>query len=380
MKIVNANLFTSENKFVLGEVTFQNGIIESVQETNAASKEKGAQILDLAGLYLLPGFIELQINGGFGQDFTATPDSIWEIAAQLPQFGVTSFLPTIITSPLETIARAQKIVKQKPGSDFCGAMPLGLHVEGPFLNPVKKGTHSEGLLRIPYMDDIRNWTVENGIRLVTLAPEQTGALDIIRELKRRGIVVSAGHSNATYLQALQGFEAGISYGTHIFNAQSPLNHRDPGLPGALLLGSNIPVGIIPDGIHIHPAVIDLVWRLKGNENLTLVTDALIGLGMPPGRYTFGDFEIIVDHEVAKKPDGTLSGSILSEDQALRNFIKFTGCSLAEAVPTLTSTPAKVLGLSNRGKIRQGYLADFVVLDKDLLTVMTITAGKIAYQK
>jgi len=171
----------------------------------------------------------------------------------------------------------------------------------------------------------------------------------------------------------------LSYGTHIFNAQSPLNHRDPGLPGALLSRSNITVGIIPDGIHIHPAVIELVWRLKGSENLTLVTDALIGLGMPPGQYIFGDFEIIVDHEVARKPDGTLSGSILSEDQALRNFIKFTGCSLAEALPTLTSTPAKVLGLSDRGKIKEGCIADFVVLNNDLKVVTTIASGKIAYK-
>lgn len=379
MKIINANIFTSENTFQRGEVLIDKETIQSVHLTDEAPQPNQGNVIDISNQFLVPGFIELQINGGFGMDFTYSPHSIWDVAQKMPRFGVTSFLPTIITSPLETIATAQDIVMKNPGNDFCGALPLGLHVEGPFLNPLKKGTHSEELILEPSLERIQNWTVENGIKLVTLAPERPNALQVIRELVNRGIVVSAGHSNATYEQALQGFEAGITYGTHIFNAQSPLHHRNPGLVGALLSKPTIPVGIVPDGIHVHPAAVDIVWQLKGSEYLTLVTDAVVGLGMPPGNYMFGDFEVVVDEKIAKKPDGTISGSILGEDKALRNLIEFTGCSLEQALPTLTSTPARVLGLPDRGKIQAGYKADLLVLNNDLEVVMTIASGKIAYQ-
>ena len=380
MKIVNANIFTPENVFRHGEIEFEKGVIQSIQFSDDQSKAAEKDSIDAKGNYLVPGFIELQINGGFGLDFTSQPDSIWDVAEKYPKFGVTTFLPTIITSPLETVAEAQSVVTKDPGKDFMGACPLGLHVEGPFLNPIKKGTHSEALIRDPELGLVENWTLENGVRLVTLAPEKPHALEVIKELAGRGITVSAGHSNATYAEAMKGFEAGITYGTHIFNAQSPLHHREPGLVGALLSNKAIPVGIVPDGIHVHPAAIEIVWEIKGSQYLTLVTDALVGLGMPPGKYRFGDFDTIVDETAARKPDGTLSGSILSEDKALRNFIQFTGCSLEEVLPTLTSTPAGVIKLKDRGKIEKGYVADMVVLDKDLQVVTTITAGKVAYQK
>lgn len=373
-------MYTPENVFRQGEVVVNEKTIQSVCYTDKKPLANEKDVIDISGQYLVPGFIELQINGGFGMDFTSSPDSIWEVAEKIPRFGVTSFLPTIITSPFETISKAQKVVMQDPGDDFSGAIPLGLHVEGPFLNPIKKGTHSEELIQEPSLDHIKNWTLESGVRLVTLAPEQPKAFQVIRELVIRGIVVSAGHSNATYEQANQGFEAGITYGTHIFNAQSPLHHREPGLVGALLANPSIPVGIVPDGIHIHPSIVEIVWKIKGNQHLTIVTDALVGLGMPPGKYLFGDFEIVVDEEIAKKPDGTISGSILSEDKALRNFIKFTGCTLAESLPTLTSTPARVLGLSDRGKIQAGYVADLLVLDDNMEVMMTIASGRLAYQR
>jgi N-acetylglucosamine-6-phosphate deacetylase len=198
----------------------------------------------------------------------------------MTRFGVTSFLPTIITSPLETVAKAQSIVTEDPGKDFRGARPLGLHLEGPFLSPFKKGTHTESLLLEPSIERIENWYSDNGVSLVTLAPELPNALPVIKELVKRGIVVSAGHSNATYEEAMQGSKPG-SHTAPISSTPNPLNHRKPGLVGALLTNPTMPVGIVPDGFHIHPAVVNIVWQLKRSQYLTLVTDALAGLGMPP---------------------------------------------------------------------------------------------------
>ena len=190
--------------------------------------------INAAGLILAPGFIDLQFNGAFGDDFTADPATIWRVAEQLPRYGVTAFLPTIITAPLEKVAAGQKVVTDGRPDRFRGAWPLGLHVEGPFLNPQKKGAHNPKHLRLPSVEAVAGWSPETGVRLVTLAPELPGALEMIVALADRGVLVSAGHSMATFDQAVAGFDAGARYGTHLFNAMPTLGHRDPGLAGALL--------------------------------------------------------------------------------------------------------------------------------------------------
>jgi N-acetylglucosamine-6-phosphate deacetylase len=320
------------------------------------------------------------VNGASGYDFTADPTTIWPVAADLPRFGVTAFLPTIISSPLETVAAAQEILTQAPASGLTGAIPLGLHVEGPFLNPEKKGAHNPGHLRPPDPAKIDGWSPDRGIRLVTLAPELPGALELVTTLIQRGVVVSAGHSNATYAEAQAGLDAGIRYGTHLFNAMPTLHHREPGLVGALLTDPRPTVGLIADGIHTHPSIVRVAWRTLGNTRLNLVTDAMAALGMPPGRHVLGDFRVTVDQTGARLDDGTLAGSVLSLDQALRNLITFSGCSLAEALPTVTTTPAKLLGLADRrGQLAPGFAADLVLLSPELEVVMTVVHGQVAYQ-
>ncbi len=190
--------------------------------------------------------------------------------------------------------------------------------------------------------------------------------------------MSAGHSTATYEQALSAFDSGVTYGTHLFNAMQSLGHRSPNLPGALLTNPNISVGIIVDGIHLHPAVVRLAWLAKGSQHITLVTDAMAALGMPPGAYQLGEHEVSVDKSTARLADGTLAGSILSSDQALRNLMKFSGCSLAEALPTLTATPAQVLGLEDQGKIEPGYVGNLVILSADGFVQHTIVRGNVLY--
>ena len=378
--IDNAVIYTPDQVIEHGAVLADEGRIAEVGPAGTVRRPAGAQVIDAAGQALVPGFVELQFNGGFGDDFTDDPTTIWRVAERLPRYGVTSFLPTIITSPLETVAAGQAVVTGGPPPGFCGARPLGLHVEGPFLNPAKKGAHNPNYLRAPDAAAVAGWSPATGVRLVTMAPELPGALGVISALSSRGVLVSVGHSNATFEQAVAAFDAGARYGTHLFNAMSALGHRDPGLPGALLTDSRPTVGVIADGVHTHRSVISLAWQALGPHRMNLVTDAISALGMPPGRHLLGDFEVVVDATSARLADGTLAGSILSLDQALRNLIAITGCALAEALPTLTTTPARAIGLEHeRGRIAPGCVADMVLLDSDLHVKTTVAAGAIVYR-
>jgi N-acetylglucosamine-6-phosphate deacetylase len=219
------------------------------------------------------------------------------------------------------------------------------------------------------------------VRLVTLAPELLGSLDIIATLRQRGVVVSAGHSMATFGEARHGITAGIRYATHLFNAMPPLYHRKPGLLGAVLADERVTIGLIADGRHVHPSLVKLVWHMTGAGRLSLVTDAMAALGMADGNYFLGDYRVNVDNGLVTLPDGTLAGSILSLDQAMRNLLNLTGCSQAEALQTITTTPATLLGLSHRiGQIAPGYDADMVVMDPEFSVVATIIKGKLAYRR
>ena len=376
--IKNTTLYSPCERLDNATVLVDGGRIVAVGYAAAVACPPGAQVLDADGLLLTPGFIDMQFNGGFGDDFTADPTTIWQVAAGLPRWGVTAFLPTVITSPLERIAQAQQVVLSEPAG-FRGATPLGLHVEGPFLNPQKKGAHNPAYLQLPALEAVAGWSPQTGVRLVTLAPELPGALPVIEALATRGVLVSAGHSTATFEEATMAFDAGARYGTHLFNAMPTMHHREPGLPGALLTDPRPVVGFIADGVHTHPSVISLVWQALGPERLNLVTDAMAALGMGPGSHLLGDFEVTVDATSARLADGTLAGSILSLDQALRNLIRLTGCTLADALATVTTTPARSLGLDHeRGQIAPGYVADLVLLSPELEVRGTVVRGELVY--
>jgi N-acetylglucosamine-6-phosphate deacetylase len=330
---------------------------------------------------LAPGFLDLQVNGGFGLDFTADPTTIWEVAAGLPRFGVTGFLPTIITSPPATVAQAQAVLEGGPPAGWIGARPLGLHLEGPFLNSAKKGAHNPVHLRRPSAAAVAGWSPESFVRLVTLAPELPEAIETIARLARQGVIVSAGHSTASFDEATGGIDAGIRYATHLFNAMPALHHREPGLAAAALADSRVTVGLIPDGLHVHPALVALVWRLLGRDRLNLVTDAMAAMGMAPGEYLLGDYRVSVDETSARLSDGTLAGCILSLDAILRAFRAYTGASWPDTVATVTSTPARLLGLADRlGHLKPGAPADLVLMTPEGEIVETIVAGESLYQR
>lgn len=289
-------------------------------------------------------------------------------------------MPTIVTSPPDIVRRAQRTLAHPP-LHFKGALPLGLHVEGPFINPQKKGAHNAAHIRLPDSEQVGEWSPQNGIRMVTLAPELPNASETIHTLVKNHVIVSAGHSLASWEEARYGIEAGISCGTHLFNAMPPLDHRNPGLVAALLASQQVCFGLIVDGLHVHPGIISLVWQLAKAQRLYLVTDAMSALGMPPGEYNLGDLKVMVDNVSARLPEGSLAGSVLSLDQAVRNLLQFTGCTLLDAICSVTDTPAAILGeTGKRGRIIPGGRGDLVVLTPDLQVGMTFVAGQLVYEK
>lgn len=339
-----------------------------------------AQVIQADSLVLAPGFIDLQINGGFGMDFTDTPGCLYEVAAQLPQYGVSAFLPTVITSPHRQTQEALETWHEGPPPGWQGAVPLGYHLEGPMLNPQKKGAHNPAYMQAPNLELVRGWSPQAGVRLVTLAPELPGARAVIERLHEAGVMVSAGHTLATYEQAEAAFNDGIVMGTHLFNAMPALDHRSPGITGALLQHPEVSVGLIADGVHVHPAMVELAWKAKGPGDLVLVTDAMAALGMPSGSYHLGDFEVLVDERAARLANGTLAGSILTMDTAVRNLMVFTGCSLAQAVACASANPARVLSLANKGRLAQGADADLVLLTEAGEVLATLVGGQVVYSK
>jgi N-acetylglucosamine-6-phosphate deacetylase len=378
--ISNTTIITPSTTISRGTVVIRGRQIESVAPADQLAIPKEAQILDGRGLILAPGFFDLQINGAFGDDLTHDPTKLWQIGAGLARYGVTSFLPTLVTSPLNNIRLASSVWLEGPPDDYTGPIPLGWHVEGPYLNPEKKGAHDPAYLRKPSLKEVVSWSPEMGVRLVTLAPELPGALDLIAALNERGIVVSAGHSMATFDQAKQGIIAGIRYATHLFNAMPAVHHREPALVGAVLADERVTIGLIPDGLHVHPSLVKVIWQLAGDGRLNLVTDAMAALGMGDGNYSLGNFDVHVTGNQARLDDGTLAGSILSMDQALRNLIDYTGCSPAEALQTITTTPATLLGLDRqKGQIDPGFDADLVLLRPDFRVHTTIVSGRVVYE-
>jgi N-acetylglucosamine-6-phosphate deacetylase len=341
--------------------------------------DPGQQEIDVSGLTVAPGLIDIQINGAHGWDFTSDPESIWLVGAKLPEQGVSAFLPTIITSPPAAIDAARAALTARP-ANYRGAEPLGLHLEGPMLSPQRPGIHDPGLMRLPSLDLVKGWTPNGGVAIVTMAPELEGSQAVIKALTDAGVVVSAGHSAATLGQAEAGFEWGASAVTHLFNAMEPFDHRAPGLIGAVIRHRTAIAGIIADGLHSDPAVVLAAWKWLGPARLALVTDAMAATGLGDGDYQLGSVEVTVNQGKVTNSNGRLAGSTLTLDQAVRNLVDFAGCSPAEAVAAASSVPASLLGRSERGNLAVGNRADLVLFDDVMGVVATMVGGHFAYAR
>jgi N-acetylglucosamine-6-phosphate deacetylase len=274
-------------------------------------------------------------------------------------------------------------LRSGPAIDEIGAQPLGLHFEGPYLAPERRGAHSPAHLRAPDRDEIAHWSRDAGVAIVTLAPELPGALDMLRDLVDRGVVVSLGHSSATAGEATGAVDAGARWVTHLFNAMAPLHHRDAGLVGVALTDERLAVGLIADGLHVDPLVVAIAARSLG-PRLTAVTDAVAALGMPPGRWALGDVEALSGDDGVRLADGTLAGSLLSLDRAVDNLTTFAGAGLDEALTAASSAPARLLGVDGeRGALAPGTWGDLVLLDRagpHLEVAATVIGGVVVHRR
>ena len=378
--VVRGGQVLTPTERVDADVVIRSGWIAAVLPRDGdAFPPTDLPVVDASGMLVTPGFVDLQCNGAAGIDLTAEPERLAELSTLLPRWGVTAWLPTIVTSPpsIRTRTLAALAASQQNG---VGAAALGVHFEGPFLAPERRGAHAPAHLVAPDPALVEGWSRDAGVAVVTLAPELPGAFEVIRRLVGAGVVVSLGHSSATADEATAAVDAGARWATHLFNAMPPLHHRDPGLGGVALTDERLSVGVIVDGLHLHPTVVRLAARALG-QRLTLVTDAVAALGVRPGPIRLGDVEALSDGEGVRLADGTLAGSVLAMDQAIANTVRFAGVTVEAAVAAATVQPARLLGVDHeRGVVAPGSHGDLVLLDDTLRVATTIIAGTVSYSR
>jgi N-acetylglucosamine-6-phosphate deacetylase len=319
----------------------------------------------------VPGFVDLQVNGFGGVDFLDADAAGYRRAGEaLLETGVTAYLPTLITSPEQTLLAA--LAEVPADSDY--PRILGVHLEGPFLSPRRLGTHLAAARLDPDLELLERLLAGGPVRLMTLAPELPGAFALIARLLERGVTVSLGHSDATADQANAAFGLGVGTVTHLFNAMRPMLHRDPGIVGAALVRDDVVVQLILDGVHLAPEIVRVVWA-SAPGRVALVTDAIAAAGASDGAYSFGSLDVQVSEGTVRGPDGVLAGSALTMIEAVRN-LHAIGVPLAEAVDAATAVPARVLGRSEIGHLDVGLPADVVILDDNVEIARVLVAGKV----
>jgi N-acetylglucosamine-6-phosphate deacetylase len=328
-----------------------------------------------------PGLVDLQVNGGFGLEVGGDEAALRALAARLPSTGVTTFLPTVVSGGAADYRAVAAAFTAARGAG--GARMPGLHLEGPLLAPVRAGAHRVEAIAAAgaTFDDVLDDLIGAGVvRLVTLAPERPGALAFINRLRQAGVVVSLGHTDATFEQAVAGIDAGATLATHLFNAMSPLHHRRPGMVGAALADDRLTVMLIADAVHAHPAALNVAFRSKGPERVVLVTDAMAAAGAAPGRYALAGVEVISDGQSARLADGTLAGSTLTLDRAVRMMAGLAGARLEDALAMASTVPAAAIGLADTGRVAVGQVADLALWSSSVEVTATIVGGEVVYRR
>jgi N-acetylglucosamine-6-phosphate deacetylase len=377
----DARLIDATTDISRGSITIEGTHIHSVEFPDDLDRPQ-AQIIDATGMIVIPGFIDVHTHGGGGYNLQTTDaDEIRAYAHWVPKTGTTSFLIVVIGVPGSIPEKQLKTATEVLEDQGNGAEPVGIHLEGPYISVAKRGAHLPSWLRMPEESETEQvLQITNGyLRLLTLAPELPGAPAMIRRLVQAGVTVSMGHTNATYEQSLEAFKLGVTHVTHCFNAMRPLLHRAPGPIAAIVQADQVRGELIADGVHVHPAAMNALVKLLGPDRIVVITDALAGAGAPKSTFDFAGQPAKVIRGAARLTDGTLTGSVLTMDQALRNMLLMTDVTLQQAVGMLTLNPALSAQVAHRkGRLKAGYDADILILDQSLVLQATLCKGAIAF--
>lgn len=373
MIIKNCNIIYLD-KIELGSVLIENGKIKEINPKNYSDNE----VIDANGLYLSPGFIDVHIHGAAGHDtMDGTFEAINEISKSIVKHGTTSFTPTTMTVSVDAIRKSMEVIKEAKIKGTDGALVLGAHLEGPFINPGAIGAQNPNFLIPPTIENYNAMVgdCEDAVVSITIAPEVPGAKELIKVLSSKGVVCSIGHTKATYEEALEGIKCGCGHSTHLFNAMTPFTHREPGVVGAIF-DTDITTETISDGIHVAYPSLRIAYKQKTTDKVLLVTDAMMACSMPDGMYSLGGQDVVVKENAARLLNGSLAGSVLTLDLAIRNVYKNVGISLHEAVKMASYNPAKHCKVDDRkGLIKEGYDADLVLFDEDINIKKVFVSGK-----
>lgn len=382
----HAHIITPTHEIRDGYIVIdENGDISEVG-WEPLKNELGYDELSLDGYLVGPGFIDTHIHGFKGIDvMNASANDMVKLAKELTTRGVTSFIPTTVSAPHEDLLKVCRVVKEVLGfNDIYGARILGLHLEGPYINPEKAGAHNKDFIREPNITEFNQYLLESGgfIREVTIAPELRGSLDFIKYVSSKGVVVQVGHTEASYETTLKAIAYGASKATHLYNAMGSIHHRSPGAPIALLSSQEVFIELIADYIHVAPEMLKFTIDYAGHDRVVLITDAISAAGLGDGDYLLGGLEVVVKDGIARlKSTGALAGSTLTMDKALKN-VRALGYSLEQAFTMLSTTPAKSVGAIFKervGLIKPGFKADLVVLNNSLDVVATFVNGNLIYK-
>ncbi len=347
----------------------------------AGDEQPGDTVITADGLSVAPGLIDIHVHGADGHDtMDATPEAIHGMARYFAAHGVTSYLPTTMAaSRADTTAAVENVRNCPQPAD--GAAHLGVHLEGPYLNVKFKGAQPPDNLRSPDPAEYGPWFASGVARLMTAAPELDGALEMIETGVQQGVEFALGHSAADIACVTAAADRGLRQATHAFNGMQGLHHRDPGTLGAVLVEDRIYAQVIADGVHVHPAMVKLLIRAKGLNRTILITDAMRATGLSDGTYMLGDSEVIVAGGIARLASGSLAGSTLTMDAAVRNVMAFAGLTLPQALQMATAVPAEALRLAgHKGVLAPGADADIILLDGEAQVVMTMIGGNIVYRR
>jgi len=384
--IINGTIITPFHLVNGKAIIVEKGRIKEIvnKEKLSTATLTEAEVIEGKDKFIVPGYIDIHVHGGGGSDvMDGDYEAINQIAIAHSHFGTTSFLPTTMTMSKDKIIRSLRSICKAVKKGTAGAEILGIHMEGPYINPEKKGAQKEDDIKKISIEEFLEFNQASGnlIRLVTIAPEMPGAIGLIKYLYKQGIIASVGHTNATYVQTQAGIQAGLSHVTHTFNAMKGLHHREPGVVGAALTSPELTIEVIADGIHIHPIVLKILTKIKEGEKVVLITDAMRAAGLKEGTYDLGGQEVIVTKGQARLKDETLAGSVLTMDKAVKNMVNKVGIQLPKAIQMASYNPAKSIGIDDKkGSLELGKDADIIILNKNLETELTIVAGKIVYRR